>query len=81
MPLKDLVIAIVIMLVCMFGFKPALGNFMVVLRSKENAKFTPGMRRFLLFWVGLGVVCIVLVFFMMAYSLGIRLGWIPDFEF
>lgn len=81
MSTKDLVIAIVLMLVCVFGFKPALNNFKVVLHDKSNPKVTPGMRRFVLMWLGLGVVCAVLLFFVMAYSIAARFGILPDFSF
>lgn len=80
MSTKDLFIAIVLMLVCLVGFKPALKNFKVVLEDKHNPKVTSRMRFFVLCWLGLGVVCLGLGFFIIGYSVGARLGWFPDFK-
>ena len=77
---KDLTIVIALMLVCVFGFKPILNTFNVVRNDRNNPKSTPGMRRFVLFWLALGMFCCVFLFFALAYSVGARLGWLPDFK-
>lgn len=77
---KDLTIVIALMLVCVFGLKPILNIFKVVLNDRKNPKSTPGMRRFVLFWLALGMLCCVFLFFALAYSVGARLGWLPDFK-
>ncbi len=80
MPLKDLLIAVTLMLIFVFGFKPAVNNFKVVWNDNTNTKVTPAMRRFVLLWLGFGVVCMVLGFFMIGYSVGAKLGYLPDFK-
>lgn len=80
MSTKDLIIAIILMLVCLLGFKPALKNFKVVLDDKTNPKVNSRVRLFVLFWLGLGVICLGLGFFVIAYSVGVRFGWFSDFK-
>lgn len=80
MSTKDIIIVVVLMLACVFGFKPILNTFKIVLNDRNNPKSTPGMRRFVLFWLGLGLFCCVFLFFALAYSVGARFGWLPDFK-
>lgn len=77
---QDLLIAIVLMLVFLFGFKPAVNNFLVVLDDRANPRVTPLGRRFVLFWLGLGLVCMALAILVIAYSIGAHLGFLPDFK-
>lgn len=80
MSTKDIVIVVILMLACILGFKPILNTFKIVLKDRINPKTTPGMRKFVLFWLGLGVFCCVFLLFTLAYSVGARLGWFPDFK-
>lgn len=74
MDYKELAIIVVILLACVFTIRPAINNFKVVLNDKANTRVTPGLRTFVLLWLGFGVVCIIFVFFVTAYSLAVRLG-------
>ena len=75
---RDLMIILAILFICVFTFKPAVRNFQVVLADRSNTKATPAVRKFVLFWMGLGIVSIVCVFFVMAYAfvLKIRSIWL-----
>jgi hypothetical protein len=65
-------IAIGFLVVCVVGFVPAVKNFRVVLKDKNNPKITPAGRKFVLFYLGVGVICIVLMFVLSVYSLVLR---------
>lgn len=51
------------------GFVPAVKNFLVVLRDKNNSKVTPLGRRMVLVYLAVGVVCIVLGVSFCVYTL------------
>ena len=68
MPLSDTAILIVFILVCVVGFVPAVKNFLVVLREKDNPNVGPHRRKFLLAYLALGGLCIVFMFIFSIYS-------------
>jgi len=74
---KDLAIICSFLLLTIFTFRPAIRNFQVVLADRSNTKATPAVRKFVLLWLGLGIICTVFVFFVMAYSLllKVRILW------
>lgn len=80
MTLKDLIIAVILMLVCLLGFKPALNNFKAVWNTKHHPRVSPLYRKFVLFWLGLGVVSLVFLFIVIGLSLVVKLGFVLDFE-
>lgn len=68
----DLAIAIGFLVLGVFIFKPAIKNFQVVLKDKSNTRATPSVRKFALFWLGLGVVCTVFMIVFAIYTLIVR---------
>lgn len=80
MSTKDIVIVVILMLVCVFGFKPILNTLKIVLNDRNNPKSTPVMRKFVLLWLGLSLFSCVILFFALVYSVGARFGWFPDLK-
>ena len=75
---KDLIIAVLIILVCIFSFVPAVNNVRVVMRDKSNSKISLNMRRFVLFWSVFGVFAILFVLCTLVYSILARYGFLPN---
>lgn len=69
---KEIWIVLVLLVVCIVGFVPAVKNFLVVLKDKNNPKISPAGRKFVLFYLALGVVSIVLMVGFCVFSLILR---------
>lgn len=74
---KELFIVFTFLVLSAFTFRPGIKNFKVVLNDTSNSRATPAVRKFVLFWLGLGVVCTIFIFFFSIYTLIIR-SW-PSF--
>lgn len=77
---SDWILTTGIFLFALFSLKPAIGNFKVVLRDKYNSRVSSFQRKLILFWLGLGCVCIVIALFFIPYSVLVKLGYLPDFK-
>jgi hypothetical protein len=56
------------------GFWPALRNFFVILKDKDNDRISAGGRKFVLIYSGIGVICLVLVFILSLYLFAVKVG-------
>jgi hypothetical protein len=79
MELKEILIGTVLMIGCMVGFFPAVKGFKDAL-NYEGKALSRGLYLFTVFWLGLGVASIVFVFFVIGYSMLVKLKIMPDFS-